>query len=198
MNYDFRKHCIRFFAEESEDAAEFDSRITDMRMRYRTQTVFSQLNVLDTHDVSRFLSMCGERLENYKLAVVFQMTFPGMPSVFYGDELGITGILEKDYRKKMPWGNEGELLSFYKTLVHLRFEHSALRRGDYRTLCAQKGSRLYVFERNDQEEIIRVIIQMGDKTEDVSQWSRGFETICGEDCSSGILSGKSFSILKKL
>ena len=57
MNYDFRKHCKRFFGEKSIDAAEFDSRITDMRMRYREQTVFSQLNVLDTHDVSRFLSL---------------------------------------------------------------------------------------------------------------------------------------------
>ena len=65
-------------------------------MRYRKQTVFAQLNVLDTHDVSRFYTLCGENLANYKLAVVFQMTFPGMPSIFYGDEQGIAGELEAE------------------------------------------------------------------------------------------------------
>lgn len=196
MNYDFRKHCKRFFAEESEDAAEFDSRVTNMRMRYRTKTVFSQLNVLDTHDVSRFLSVCGDCLDRYKLAVVFQLTFPGMPSIFYGDELGISGVLEDDYRKKMPWGEKGELFLFFKKVIRLRMEQPALRRGDYRTLCAQKGSRLYVFERTYQGDVIRVLIQMGEESADVSEWSRGFSVICGEDCIQGRLGKKSFSILK--
>ena len=88
MNYDFRKHCRRFFAEESIDSEEFNSRVVDMITRYRKQTVYSQLNVLDTHDVSRFLSLCDGDLNRYKLAVIFQMTFPGMPSIFYGDEKG--------------------------------------------------------------------------------------------------------------
>ena len=54
MNYDFRKHCRRFFAEESIDSEEFNNRVVDMITRYRKQTVYSQLNVLDTHDVSRY------------------------------------------------------------------------------------------------------------------------------------------------
>lgn len=94
----------KIFAEESIDAAEFDSRITDMRMRYRWQTVCAQLNLLDSHDVSRFLSLCDGDKRKYKLAVLFQMCFPGMPSVFYGDELGVAGILEDEYRQPMPWG----------------------------------------------------------------------------------------------
>lgn len=106
MNYDFRKHCKRFFAEGSVDAAEFDGRVTDMRMRYRKQTVYAQLNILDSHDVSRFLSVCGEDRKKYKLAIIFQMCFPGIPSVFYGDELGVTGIREEEYRQPMPWGRQ--------------------------------------------------------------------------------------------
>lgn len=102
MNYDFRKHCRRFFGEQTADAGEFDSRMTDMRMRYRKQTVYAQLNLLDSHDVSRFRSLCRDE-ESFRLAVIFQMTFPGMPSVFYGDEVGLTGILEEEYRQPMPW-----------------------------------------------------------------------------------------------
>ena len=85
-------------------APAFDSRVTNMRMRYREQTVFAQLNLLDSHDVSRFYSLCNEH-ESASTGwhSIFQMTFPGMPSVFYGDELGITGIEEADYRQAMPW-----------------------------------------------------------------------------------------------
>ena len=59
MNYDFRKHCCAFFAEKRIDAAAFSGRITDMLMRYRLQMLPAQLNLLDSHDVSRFLSLCG-------------------------------------------------------------------------------------------------------------------------------------------
>mgnify|MGYP004506853745 FL=1 len=163
MNYDFRKHCRRFFAEESIDAAEFDSRVTDMRMRYRTQTVFSQLNVLDSHDVSRFLSLCGENREKYKLAIVFQMCFPGMPSVFYGDELGVTGISEDEYRQKMPWGKKDELQKFFEKMIGLRLTHKALTEGSYHTLTAEKTGRMYGFERSYEKEHIRIYLNMGEK-----------------------------------
>lgn len=89
MNYDFRKHCNLFFAEGAIDAADFSGRVTNMRMRYRVQTVPAQLNLLDSHDVSRFLSLCNGDTTRYKLAILFMMTFVGMPTVFYGDELGI-------------------------------------------------------------------------------------------------------------
>lgn len=170
MNYDFRKHCKRFFAEVSEDAAEFDGRVTDLRMRYRKQTVYAQLNVLDSHDVSRFLSVCGEDQERYQLAVLFQMTFPGMPSVFYGDELGLTGIEEADYRQPMPWGAEGELFTFFRTLIRLRREEELLRRGGWRTVYAQEGGGLYVYERYGAGGAIRVMINRNKQAADVAEY----------------------------
>lgn len=168
MNYDFRKHCKRFFGEASIDAAEFDSRVTDMRMRYRAQTVYAQLNVLDTHDVSRFLSICKEDKNKYKLAVLFQMTFPGMPSIFYGDELEISGVLEKDYRKPMPWGKKSDLFEFYKYLISLRKETVALRDGKYRCISAKQGSKVYAYERFTDTESMVIIMNMGVK-EDVTK-----------------------------
>lgn len=163
MNYDFRKHCRRFFAERSIDAYEFDGRVTNMRMRYRAQNVYAQLNLLDSHDVSRFLSLCGEDGKRYKLAVLFQMTFPGIPSVFYGDEKGICGILEEEYRAPMEWngGNE-EIFSFYKKAIGLRREHAALREGEYRTVQAQKGSRLYVYARETDSVTIMIALNLDD------------------------------------
>lgn len=165
MNYDFRKHCRRFFAERSIDAFEFDSRVTNMRMRYRQQTVYAQLNLLDSHDVSRFLSLCGGDERKYKLAVLFQMTFPGIPSVFYGDEKGISGILEEEYRAPMNWNKpEDELFSFYKKAIGLRREHIALRQGEYRTVQAQRGSGLYIYAREMKAVKIVIAMNLGDET----------------------------------
>mgnify|MGYP004566156571 FL=1 len=160
MNYDFRKHCKRFFAEGSIDAAEFDGRVTDMRMRYRRQTVYAQLNILDSHDVSRFLSVCGEDRRRYKLAIVFQMCFPGIPSVFYGDELGVTGIREEEYRQPMPWGRQDELYAFFEQAIRMRKQQKALTQGDYHTINAVAGSRLYGFERTYEKQRVMIFLNM--------------------------------------
>ncbi len=163
MNYDFRKHCRRFFGDRSIDAFEFDSRVTNMRMRYRAQTVYAQLNLLDSHDVSRFLSLCDNDRKRYKLAVLFQMTFPGIPSVFYGDEMGISGILEEEYRAPMKWKEENEdLFSFYKKAIALRRDYEALRHGKYRTVQAEQGSRLYIYARETDSVTIVIALNADD------------------------------------
>lgn len=173
MNYDFRKHCRRFFGDASIDAREFDDRITNMRMRYRSQTVYAQLNLLDSHDVSRFLSLCGGDREKYQLAILFQMTFPGMPSVFYGDEQGLEGILEEEYRQPMCFDRQEELFSFFKTAISLRKREKTLRQGSYRTLQAEKGNGLYVYERELDGEKIRIFLNMDEREQDISRLCGG-------------------------
>lgn len=159
MNYDFRRHCRRFFALGDLDAQAFNSRVTDMLMRYRRQVAYGQLNLLDSHDVSRFLSLCDGHIDRMKLAVLFQMTFIGMPCVFYGDEKGMTGVLEEEYRHPMPWKDEhGELQDFYKKAIGLRKQHVSLRRGSFRVVSAQPGSGLYHYRREEGGEIIGVMM----------------------------------------
>lgn len=196
MNYDFRKHCKRFFAEASIDARAFDGRVTDMRMRYRKQTVYAQLNVLDTHDVSRFLSVCDENISNYKLAVVFQMTFPGMPSIFYGDEKGISGIMEEEYRSPMEWKKSHELFGLYQKLISLRKQEEVLRSGEYNTVLAERGSRLYVFDRSAPDERIRVFINMDEHEVDISELAKNYTIIFAEGLNQNVLYEKGFAIMK--
>ena len=197
MNYDFRKHCKRFFAEESIDARAFDGRVTDMRMRYRRQTTYAQLNVLDTHDVSRFLSVCNGDLSNYKLAVVFQMTFPGMPSIFYGDEKGISGIMEEEYRSPMEWQESHVLFGFFQKLITLRKQEEALRSGEYRTVAAESGSRLYVFERSIPEASMRIFINMEAHEADISELAAGYTPVLTEGLERKVLAAKGFAIMKR-
>ena len=196
MNYDFRKHSKRFFGEQSIDAQEFNNRVTDMRMRYRSQTVYAQLNVLDSHDVSRFLSLCENDKKRYRLAVIFQMTFMGMPSIFYGDELGLSGIEEADYRQAMKWGKEDTLFSFFQNVIRIRKQEETLRSGKYRTVLAKAGSRLYAYERYLENESIRIILNMNDTVEDVSKLI-GERSILLEDGLDGtMLAGKGYVLVK--
>lgn len=196
MNYDFRKHCRRFFASGSIDAAAFDGRVTHMRMRYRRQSVFAQLNLLDSHDVSRFLSLCGGDREAYELAVLFLMTFPGMPCLFYGDELGAEGVREDAYRQAMPWGKEDPLLAFYRTAIRLRKEVKALRRGTFRTVSAQEGSRLYVYERSLPGE--RVLVALNREETPAAllpEWLEG-RVLWQHKLRKDELGGKGFAVVK--
>lgn len=161
MNYDFRKHCRRFFAEQSIDAREFHLRVTDMLYRYREQTVFGQLNLLDSHDVSRFLSLCQEDRKRYMLSILFLMTFPGIPSVFYGDEQGIHGIYEEEYRHPMIWENgDKELFRFFKHMICIRKKYRVLRYGWYKGYPVKENSHVYIYERYNDSERIIVCINM--------------------------------------
>ena len=110
MNYDFRKNCRDFFALRKISAEEFHDRIVKMLLRYRTGTLRGQLNLLDSHDVNRFLSYCEGDLRRFRLAEVFLFTSPGIPCVFYGDELGMDGSSETTLRGPMPWEKRGIFL----------------------------------------------------------------------------------------
>lgn len=172
MNYDFRKHGELFFAQNTIDAAEFASRITHMLMRYKMQILPAQLNLLDSHDVSRFLSLCHGDGKRYRLAILFQMSFVGMPTVFYGDELGIMGNLEYEYRKPMPWqGGNLELHGFFKKAIVMRHELEALRRGNFRMLQAHDGSQLLVFARKLEGQTVTVYINAGERPENLPEVS---------------------------
>ena len=203
MNYDFRKHCRRFFGEQTADAREFDSRMTDMRMRYRKQTVYAQLNLLDSHDVSRFRSLCQDE-ESFRLAVIFQMTFPGMPSVFYGDEVGLTGILEEEYRQPMPWDTLDEscpLFLLYQKAIALRKKEAVLRRGEYRTLLAEPGSRVYGYERYLEEEdgsreSIRIFLNMEEENVPLPEELLRGEILWQEGLKEGQLAAKGFALIR--
>lgn len=162
MNYDMRKHCSLFFAEETLDAEGFAGRLTNMLMRYRLQMTPAQLNLLDSHDVGRFLSVCKGDIRKYRLAVLFMMTFVGMPTIFYGDELGIQGTLEEEYRQPMPWkAGDQELFAFFQKAISMRSSLPPLRRGTFHLVQAERNSRLLVFQRKLDDAVVTVCIHSG-------------------------------------
>lgn len=166
MNYDLRKFSQYFFAKDAIDAATFNAGVTDMLLRYKKNLTGASLNLLDSHDVSRFLSVCDENVNRFKEAVVFQMMFIGVPSVFYGDEQGFTGNLECEYRRPMCFSESGELFEFYRKLIAIRKNKISIRRGSFKTVSATE--RVFIFERQHGDEKITVVLNNGGAVCDLS------------------------------
>lgn len=134
MNYDFRRHCRDFFASGKIDAAEFNSRLIKMNWRYPFPIVQGQLNLLDSHDVSRFRSLCICP-ERFYLAEVFLFTAVGVPCVFYGDELGVQGEDEYSWRGAMPWDKAIiDDRNFFQHLIRIRQNNECLVSGSFQVL----------------------------------------------------------------
>ena len=137
MNYDFRRFATQYFAENILTAAEFDLRLSSLLMRYKKQMLPGQLNLLDGHDTPRFLSLCQGDITKMELAILFQMTFVGMPCVFYGNEKGMMGIKEAEYRMPMPWETVSPLTDIYQQMIGLRKANMPLTHGDFKTIKAE-------------------------------------------------------------
>lgn len=135
MNYQFADIARDFFAEGKITLKEFADRVSRMYFRYREPVAEVQMNFLDTHDVPRFLSYCKQDKKKLVFAMAFMMTFAGIPSIFYGDEYGVFGETESEYRKPMPWtGGDEEVYAAYRYWIHERREHPALSHGRFRIL----------------------------------------------------------------
>ena len=158
MNYTFTNICEDFFAKELLSVTEFDGKMQKMIRRYPRQVALAQMNFLDTHDIKRFLSACKNDEKKFRLAFAFMMCAPGIPSVFYGDEKGIAGETESDYRKPMGWNNVGALEEYCRRWIHIRRNSKALSRGSYRTEYVDDNEKVYVFSRTFDDEKKTVII----------------------------------------
>jgi len=85
------------------DTALFARNVEDLLSKYPQPAVLAQLNILDSHDTARLLSILGGDVRRLRLATLFQMTYPGAPCVYYGNEIGMEGGIDPDCRRSFPW-----------------------------------------------------------------------------------------------
>lgn len=131
------------------------------------------MNFLGTHDTPRVLTVLGDSrlpegreaqsafcltpeqrsagLARLRVAAAVLFTFPGSPTVYYGDEAGMEGAADPFNRGTYPWGGENhELLAWFRTLGQLRKKRLSLRRGSFRWLAAEGTLLAYLREGNLQ------------------------------------------------
>lgn len=122
----------------------------------QTQSVLTSMNELSNHDHSRFMtrtnrtvgrigSLGPEAAEKgihygiFRAGVLIQMTWPGAPTIYYGDETGVCGWTDPDNRRTYPWGREDqELIEFHRYMVDIHKRNPALRRGSLKQLLAER------------------------------------------------------------
>jgi glycosidase len=130
MNYPLNDAVLGFFAKGEMNSIEFEQEVIRTNFFYTQSVNNNMYNLLDSHDTPRFLHQTGENKELLKLAYVFLMTHTGAPSIYYGNEVGMTGNQDPDCRRPMRWKTEDqdlELLSFMKQLIRIRKAHKTLR-----------------------------------------------------------------------
>ena len=150
MNYRFRTVAIDFFASRTLRVSALDSTLTAQRADYGREVNRALLNLLGSHDTERILTMCGGDTASVRQAVLFQMTYPGAPMIYYGDEIGMAGGRDPDCRRTMVWDADAQdqkMLHFFRTMIAVRRGHAVWTRGNFETLHVDDAARVYAYAR---------------------------------------------------
>lgn len=118
-----------------------------------------ELNLLGSHDTPRIMTMANYNPQRVMVAATFMFAYPGVPCIFYGDEIGLAGGCDPYCRQPMCWDEDKwnkELLAHYQALCRLRREHIALRRGSMQVLAVAENSLAFLREYG-QERIVVVV-----------------------------------------
>lgn len=180
MGYTFRSLALRFFARDEIDGAGLLDGANRLAHLYASDVALASHNLLSSHDTPRFLHLAGEEEWRLHLATVFQLTFPGAPGLYYGDEVGMTGPGDPGSRGAFPWEPEPEDHPLHKTvrdLTRLRKQHPALRRGRWRPLCGDR--HMIAYQRIHDGEVLTVAINRGEEAARLSAGTHLGEVVWG-------------------
>lgn len=180
MNYLLRKIMLDF-ALGQVDSERTHQEVMQVYEHYPKENFYAVMNLLSSHDVERSLTLLGEapagatmpaiqqatyRLspEQRLLAVkrlhllsLWQFTFPGVPSVYYGEEAGMEGHRDPYNRRTYPWGQEDkELQQWYKQIIALRNKHMALQTGDFIPVYHKGPVYAYIRTIREQKDVFGV------------------------------------------
>jgi len=183
MNYPFKNAIIQFIRHR--DANHLHHVVTSIIDNYPSCVVHCLMNMLGTHDTRRILTaLAGKEMHHankemkskthmteeekvhgfalLKLAALLQMTLPGVPCIYYGDEAGMEGYEDPFNRRCYPWGKEQtHLLNWYKKLGKIRKELAVFKEGSYETIYSQDS--VFIFQRYNEKEKVVVGVNRSDK-----------------------------------
>ena len=204
MNYDafmdpvsyfltgMEKHSDSFSEELCGNGDAFFEAMSAAQKNFNVLSLYSAMNELSNHDHSRFLTRTNKKVGrlsgmgpeeaekdiNYGLfsgAVVMQMTLPGAPTIYYGDEVGVCGWTDPDSRRTYPWGRENhQLLDFHTYMINLH-KNPVFRRGSFLKLYSRKY--IIAYGRMLGKHAAAVVVNAGDSTQEITLplWKLGID-----------------------
>jgi cyclomaltodextrinase / maltogenic alpha-amylase / neopullulanase len=146
------------------DGPGFATRLGELLGAYAPETTAAQLNLLDSHDTPRVLSLLGGDREALELAVLLQATLPGAPCTYYGGEVGVIGGIDPDSRRAFPWDQsrwDHELLASVRDAFRLRRAEPALRGDEVAIGAAADGG--FTYRRGRGDRTLAVALNAGDE-----------------------------------
>ncbi len=185
------KHSEIYQPESQGNITQFLETMNTYMNKFPTQSLYCAMNELSNHDHSRFLTRTNHmtgRVTNLgakaasqgvnkailRAAVILQMTWPGAPTIYYGDEAGVCGFTDPDNRRTYPWGREDkELISFFKEVIKIHKSSKVFRTGSIKMVKGETDILGYGrFSRQEQFiTIINISSQPG--TISIPAWELG-------------------------
>ena len=190
MNYQFTQACLAFFGGQDIDpflsanlmglpqtqpwnGSQFAARVSELLSIYPEEAVYAQLNLLSSHDMPRFLSLVSQKTQDFRLATLFQMTYPGAPCIYYGDEIGMVNGPNRnpeDARYAFSWDQASwsyEIRNFVRNCIQLRRKNSALTSGDFKIISADDNK--FTYTRQTETQTLVIIINNTDTPSNVDE-----------------------------
>jgi len=171
MNYPLMDAIIGLLGSNTLDIAHFAEKVEGLLAYYRAENVNAMYNPVGSHDTERILTRMRNNIEKTKLATIFQFAYPGVPAIYYGDEIGLTGGKDPGCRGAFIW-EEGrwniDLRNLVKTLIKLRKNHAALTQGEFFRVKSFTNDTCYAFLRKTEDDQVLVIMNASSKEQSIN------------------------------
>ena len=190
------KHSDEYKEEYYRNGEFFQNCMTHYMSAFHMPSLMTAMNQLSNHDHSRFLTRTNKvagRLATkgaeaaskgiergiMGMAVAFQMTWIGAPTLYYGDEAGVCGFTDPDNRRTYPWGKEDfQMIEFHRDMIAIHKRNPVLKTGSTKIMMAE-GNTL-AFARFDENDQMITVLNMSDeeKTIKLPVWSANMPMEC--------------------
>lgn len=208
MNYDafmepvtwfltgMQKHSDDYREDMRGNADSFWGAMRHHTANFTQPSLLVAMNELSNHDHSRFLTRTNHKVGRtntlgphaanegvnkavMREAVVIQMTWPGAPTIYYGDEAGVCGFTDPDNRRTYPWGHEDqEMISFHKDIIRIHKSHKEFLTGSLKYIDADYNVIAYGRFNKMGKSVILVNNNDHEITKELSVWYLGIPKEC--------------------
>ena len=177
-NYLFRETALAYLIHRTIPKKQFLTRLKRLLQMYPWEQTLSMVNVLGSHDTERLYTLAQGNIDRLKLTILFSFVFPGIPAIYYGDEIGMPGGKDPDNRRGMQWNPtrwNDQLRTFTKRMIGIRKSLYPLRHGDWTVLPSMNSTNnLCLFLRRAKHQRTLILIHNQDQSTsvqiDIRQW----------------------------